>query len=283
MDINIDTIGTLISVYALKIVAALAIFMIGKWLAKKITGLIKMMMGKAGVDQTLVSFSGNVIYGLALAFIVIAALSQLGINTTSLAAVLAAAGLAVGMALKDSLGNLAAGVMIILFRPFKIGDFIEAGGTSGAVEDITIFTTALKTPDNKAVIVPNGAITGGTIINYSAKNTRRIDLVFGVSYGDDLAKVKKVLTKIVNDDKRVLKDPEPVIAVSALADSSVNLVVRPWVNSADYWAVYFDLHEKVKTTFDKEGISIPFPQQDLHVVSGEAPKAVKSAAKKAAA
>ncbi len=264
--------AAVISFYAIKTLIAVAIFFVGKWVAKKAVTLIKHMMEKANVDKTLVSFSGNVLYGLALAFIVIAALSQLGIETTSLAAVMAAAGLAVGMALKDSLGNLASGVMIILFRPFKIGDFIEAGGTSGVVEDITIFTTMMKTGDNKAVIVPNGSITGGNIINYSAKDTRRIDMIVGVSYSDDLSKVKKVLTKIIDADERILKDPEPLVAVSELADSSVNLVVRPWVNSGDYWPVYFDLQEKIKTTFDKEGISIPFPQQEMRIVSGDVQK-----------
>ena len=272
MDMEPASIINLVGYYGMKVLLAVAIFIIGKWLAKKAVAVVKHMMEKAKVDKTLVSFSGNVLYGLILAFIVIAALSQLGIETTSLAAIMAAAGLAVGMALKDSLGSLAAGVMIILFRPFKIGDFIEAGGTMGVVEDITIFTTMMKTGDNKAVIVPNANITGGNITNYSAKDTRRIDLVVGVSYGDDLSKVKKVLNKIVSSEERILKDPEPVIAVSELADSSVNLVVRPWVKSGDYWPVYFALQETIKTTFDKEGISIPFPQQDLHIVSGDAKK-----------
>ncbi|MCB9987804.1 MAG: mechanosensitive ion channel [Rhodospirillales bacterium] len=272
MQLDINSLGELAPLYGIRIVTAIAIFLIGKWIVKKVVNVIKHMMEKAKVDKTLVSFFGNVMYAVALAFVVIAALSQLGIETTSLAAIMAAAGLAVGMALKDSLGNLASGVMIILFRPFKIGDFIEAGGTSGIVEEITIFTTMMKTPDNKAVIVPNGAITSGNITNFSAKDTRRIDMVIGVSYGDDLAKVKKVLTKILEKDDRVLKDPEPFIGVMALADSSVNFAVRPWVKSADYWTTMTDLQEIIKVTFDKEGISIPFPQSEMRIVSGDVKK-----------
>ena len=262
---EIDSIGELISYYGLKVIIALAIFFIGKWVAKRVVNVVKKMMTRAKVDDTLVTFAGNVLYGLVLAFVVIAALSQLGVETTSLAAVLAAAGLAIGLALQGSLSNLAAGVMIILFRPFKNGDYIEGGGTAGTVEEISIFTTNLKTPDNRRVVVPNNQITADVITNYSAKTERRIDLVVGVGYGDDLSKVKKVLTKILGAEDRILKDPEPVIAVSELADSSVNLVVRPWVKTVDYWAVRWDLTEKIKTTFDKEGIYIPFPQRDVHM------------------
>lgn len=284
MDFQMDSITSFISFYGLKIVIAIAIFFVGRWVAKRVCNLTEKMMTKANIEVTLVRFAGNVMYGLALAFVVIAALSQLGIETTSLAAVLAAAGLAIGLALQGSLSNLAAGVMIILFRPFKNGDYVEAGGTSGTVEEISIFTTMFKTPDNKQVIVPNGAITSGVITNYSTKPERRIDMVVGVGYGDDLSKVKKVLTKIVEGDKRVLKDPAPTIAVSELADSSVNLVVRPWVKAEDYWATRFDLTETIKTTFDKEGISIPFPQRDLHIVDGAmaANDAKASKSKKAA-
>lgn len=267
MEFQIDSIMSFISFYALKVMIALAIFFVGKFVAKKVVKIVESLMIKSKIDQTLANFAGNILYGLALAFVVIAALSQLGIDTTSLAAVMAAAGLAIGLALQDSLSNLASGVMIILFRPFKIGDFIEAGGTSGTVEEISIFTTNMKTPDNKTIIVPNGAIISGNIINYSTKPTRRVDMVFGCGYGDDLKKAKKVITKIIESDERILKDPEPVIAVSELADSSVNFVVRPWVNAADYWAVFFDTHEKVKLEFDKAGVSIPFPQQDIHIAS----------------
>jgi len=266
-----------VSLYGLKVLAAIAIFIIGKWVAKKLVNVAKKLMLKAKIDETLVSFMGNILFGLTLAFVVIAALSQLGVETTSLAAIIAAAGLAVGLALQGSLSNLAAGVMIILFRPFKIGDFVEAGGTAGTIEEISIFTTIFRTPDNKQVIVPNNAITDGIITNVSAKPERRVDLVIGVGYDDDLSKVKSVLKKVVSADKRVLKDKDITIAVSELADSSVNLVVRPWVKTEDYWGVYFDLTETIKTTFDKEGISIPYPQRDLHIVSGEAAAKAKAA------
>ncbi|MAE50392.1 MAG: mechanosensitive ion channel protein MscS [Micavibrio sp.] len=266
MELQLETIGGFVSMYAIKILIALAIFFIGKFLAKKVVRLCEKLMRKSKVDETLVSFAGNIIYGLALAFVAIAALSQLGINTTSLAAVIAAAGLAIGLALQSSLSNLASGVMLILFRPFKLGDYVEAAGTGGTVEEISIFTTKFKSPDNKTILVPNGEIIAGNIINYSAKPTRRVDLVFGVGYDDDLKTVKKILTKVVNDDERVLKEPEAVIAVHELGDNSVNLVCRPWVASADYWGVFWDLQEKVKLAFDKEGISIPYPQRDMHIV-----------------
>ena len=290
MELQLETISGLVSFYAVKILVALLIFFIGKYIASKVVTIVKKLMTKSKIDQTLVSFSGNILYGLALAFVVIAALSQLGINTTSLAAVVAAAGLAIGLALQDSLGNLASGVMIIVFRPFNSGDYVEIAGTAGTVEDINIFTTHLKSPDNKSIIVPNGSIIANNIINYSAKPTRRVDLMFGVGYGDDLAKAKKVLTEIVEADERILAEPVPVIAVHELGESSVNFVCRPWVNTADYWAVYWDIMEKAKIRFDEEGISIPFPQRDLHVVSDirfaqeqkETAEAKKPAAKPAA-
>ena len=267
-DISTELVVNYAFIYGVKVLAALALFFIGKWAAKTAISIVKKMMAKAKVDPTLIGFAGNILYGLAMAFIVIAALSQLGVETTSLAAILAAAGLAVGMALQGSLSSLAAGVMIIVFRPFKNGDFIEAAGISGVVEEISIFTTQIKTGDNKQIIVPNNNITSGSIINYSAKSERRIDLIIGVGYDDDLSKVKHVLSDIIAQDERILKEPEAVIAVSELADSSVNLVVRPWVKSSDYWPVRFDLTEKIKTTFDNEGISIPYPQQDLHIIEG---------------
>lgn len=271
-NIQLDGISELVTLYGIKILVALAIFFIGKWIARKATNMVERMMDKASIDPTLTKFAGNILYGLALAFIVIAVLSQLGIETTSLAAVIAAAGLAIGLALQGSLANFAAGVLIILFRPFKNGDYIEAAGTAGTVEEISIFTTKLKTPDNKQVIVPNAQITNDNIINYSAKPTRRIDLVVGVGYDDDLKKVRKTLESILKKENRLLADPEPVIAVSELGDSSVNFVVRPWVNTEDYWAVRFDLTESIKATFDKEGISIPFPQRDVHVIDSSAAK-----------
>lgn len=267
MELQIETITGFISMYALKIVIALAIFFIGKFIAKRAAQLSEKLMRKSNIDDTLVSFGGNILYGLALAFVAIAALSQLGINTTSLAAIVAAAGLAIGLALQGSLSNLASGVMIILFRPFKLGDYVEAGGTAGTVEEISIFTTKFRSPDNKEIIVPNGMIISGNIINYSAKPTRRIDLVFGVGYDDDMKKVKDILTKIVNSDERILKEPAPNVAVHALGDSSVDFICRPWVATADYWAVFWHLQETVKMEFDKAGITIPYPQRDMHIVS----------------
>ena len=279
MDFNIDMqmVETFLMEegldWGMNIAAALAIFFFGRIVAKMVTGFAKRVMGRAKMDETLVSFLGNVVYSILLAFVIIASINKLGVETTSLAAIIAAAGLAIGLALQGSLSNLAAGVMLIAFRPFKKGDFVEAAGTSGTVNDLSIFTTTLKTPDNKVIIVPNSAVLNGNITNFSAMDTRRVDMVFGVGYSDDLKKVKEVLNDIISKDDRILKDPEPTIAVSELADSSVNLVVRPWVKSADYWAVFFDTTETVKLRFDKEGISIPFPQQDVHMHQAEtAPK-----------
>ncbi len=274
-SINLEAMTLVVMPYLVKVVLAIVIFFVGKFVTGKLVKFSRVAMRKAKLDEALVGFAGNIIYALALAFVVIASLSQLGIETTSLAAVIAAAGLAIGLALQDSLSNFSSGVMIILFRPFKVGDYIEAAGVDGTVEEISIFTTHFKTGDNKVVIVPNGSIMSGSIINYSTKSTRRIDMVVGVGYGDDLSKVKEVLERIMKAEDRVLKTPEAVIAVSELADSSVNLVVRPWVKTADYWAVKFDLTEKIKTTFDDEGISIPYPQRDMHIVSsGESDNAV---------
>ena len=280
MNFDVDSIGELVIAYGLKALIAVAILFVGKFVVRKLTDLAALAMRKSKLDETLISFSEDVLFALGIVFVVIAALNQLGIDTTSLAAILAAAGLAIGLSLQGSLSNLAAGIMIILFRPFKVGDYIEAGGTEGDVEDISIFTTIFITKDNKKVIVPNNEITSGIITNYSAKRKRRIDLVIGVGYDDDLAKTKKVLTKVVSAHKDVLKTPELQVAVAELGDSSVNLVVRPWVKTNDYWDVRFDLTEQIKVALDKEGISIPYPQRDLHIVSGNAPVAKKTASGK---
>jgi small conductance mechanosensitive channel len=224
-------------------------------------------MQKGDMDITLRRFVANLARMLLMLFVIIAAIHQLGIQTASLIALLGAAGLAVGLALQGSLSNLAAGVLIVLFRPYKVGDWIEGGGVSGAVEEVQILTTVLKTGDNKRVIIPNSQIMGTTITNYSANETRRVDLVVGVSYGDDLDKVRTELEGLVAADERILKDPTVTIAVSELADSSVNFVLRPWVKTADYWGVYFDLTEAIKKRFDEVGISIPFPQRDVHIHS----------------
>ncbi len=249
----------------INVVVAAAILFGGVWVAKQIKKYIVVLMEKRNIDPMLASFTSNIAYVGLVAFVVIAALSHLGIQTTSFVAVIGAAGLAIGLSLQDSLSNFAAGVMIIAFRPFKVGDFVEAGGAAGVVEGIQIFSTQMRTGDNKAMIIPNSSIMGGNIVNYSAKDTRRVDMVFGIGYDDDIKQAKDILIKLLEDDERVLKDPEPTVAVSELADSSVNFVVRPWVKSEDYWGVMFDYTEAVKITFDKEGISIPYPQQDVHM------------------
>ena len=250
---------------SMNILAAVAIFIVGRWVAKLLRAVSVRLMARANVDETLSKFLANIIYSLLLTFVVVAAVDRLGVNTTSLAAVLAAAGLAVGFALQSSLANFASGVMLILFKPFKVGDFVEAGGSKGVVEEIHIFSTIMRTGDNVQIIVPNGQITGGTITNFSAKATRRIDLVVGCGYGDDLKAVRDFLESLVAGDDRILKDPEPVVAVNELADSSVNFVVRPWVGAADYWVVRWDLTEKIKLGFDEKGFNIPYPQQEVHV------------------
>ncbi len=260
-----DLIQTMLIPWAIKIGVALAIFIVGRWIAKWLTGVLRKVMAKSNMDEMLIQFLGNIVYTVLLLVVVMAALDQVGIQTTSLLAVFGAAGLAIGLALKDSLGNFSSGVMIILFRPFKVGDFIEAGGATGVVEQVRMFATILRSGDNREIIVPNSQIYGGTIINYSAKETRRIDLVFGIGYGDDIAKAKQIIDDIMRQDERILADPAPSIALGELADSSVNFNVRPWVKSGDYWPVRADLLEKVKLAFDANGISIPYPQQDVYM------------------
>jgi small conductance mechanosensitive channel len=238
---------------------------VGRWIAKALRNVIKRMMTKGNVDEILISFVGNLTYIALLAFVIIAALNQLGIQTTSFIAIIGAAGLAIGLALQGSLANFAAGVLMIIFRPFQVGDYIEGAGVAGAVEKVQIFTTQLRTPDNKTIIIPNAKIMGDNITNYSAKDTRRVDMVIGVSYGDDLKKVREILEDILAKDDRILKDPAPTIGVLELGDNSVNFAVRPWVKRDDYWGTYFDVTETVKRRFDKEGISIPYPQRDVHL------------------
>jgi len=265
MDKIIDTITYFITNYSLKIVGAILILIIGKWLARYLSKLLGKILRKNKVDETLTRFSGNITYYALLIMVIIAAAGQLGINTTSFLTIVGAAGLAVGLALKDSLSNFASGVMLIMFHPFKVGDYVTAGGQSGTVESIAIFNTVLKTPDNQMVIVPNSSITADVITNVNAKPTRRIDLVVGIGYDDNIGEAKSVLGDLIKADSRILPDPAPTIAVSELADSSVNFVVRPWVKTGDYWAVRFDLTEKIKLTFDEKNISFPYPQQDVHM------------------
>ena len=251
--------------WTLRILTAAAIWFVGKWVAERISGLLRKLMTRAAFDIMLVKFLGNIIHAVLLAVVVIAALDHLGVPTTSMVAVFGAAGLAIGLALRDSLANFASGIMLILFRPFKVGDFIEAGGISGIPEEIRIFSTVICTPDNRLIVVPNGQIANGVIVNFNAKPTRRIDLLIGVSYQDDLGKVKQVLQEVLSSDRRVLTDPAPVIAVADLADNCVNLNVRPWVNTPDFWETRADLLETIKKHFDQHGITIPFPQRELWV------------------
>lgn len=251
--------------YGLRVVGAIAILVIGWFAAKGVRALIRRMLRRANVDATLVSFVASLCYVGIMAFVIIAALGKLGVETASFVVVLGAAGLAIGLALQGSLANFAAGVLMIIFRPFKAGDYIEGGGVAGVVKEIGIFTTELRSPDNRKIIVPNGKMMGDNIVNYTAEDMRRIDLTAGVSYSDDLDKVRKVLEEILAKDGRVLKDPAPTIGVLELGDSSVNFAVRPWVKTSDYWDVYFATQESIKKRFDAAGISIPFPQQDVHL------------------
>ncbi|MAU80145.1 MAG: mechanosensitive ion channel protein [Gammaproteobacteria bacterium] len=252
--------------FILNTVLALAILIIGRFIARHVSARVGSAVEKSNDDVTLGKFVASLTYVALMAFIIIAAMGQLGIETASLVAILAAAGLAIGLALQGSLANFASGVMLIIFRPLKVGDFVEAGGATGTVREIGIFTSILSSPDNKKIYVPNANLTGANIINYSAFGTRRIDLVAGVSYGDSLDLVKATLEQILAEDDRILTDPAPTIAVLELADSSVNFAVRPWVKEEDYWDVRFDTQEKIKQRFDEKGISIPFPQQDVHLI-----------------
>jgi len=282
MENVIQRVWELLTIYGLKIIAAIVIFIVGRWVAKAIKNLTEKVMRKKKVDVTLISFIGDLTYFILLAFIIIAALNQLGIQTTSFIAILGAAGLAVGLALQGSLANFAAGILMIIFCPFKVGDYIEGAGVAGTVESIQIFTTNLVTPDHKTVIIPNSKLTGDNITNWSSKGTRRVDLVVGISYGDNVDKAKQIIIDVLSKDDRILKDPAPVVAVKELADSSVNFVVRPWVNTSDYWKVYFDTIEIIKERFDEEGVSIPFPQRDVHLYAHNASFGNESIPKQAA-
>ena len=251
--------------YAMNISAAILTLVIGLYVARLISAAFHNVLSKRELDSTIVDFVAHMIRYIIIAFVVIAALSRIGVQTTSFIALLGAAGLAVGLALQGSLSNFASGVLIIVLRPFKAGEYIEAAGTAGSVDSVQIFATTLTTPDNKFVVVPNSAILAGNIVNYSRMPTRRIDLLVGVSYAADLAKTKAVLEKVLQANSGVLEEPKAQVAVAELADSSVNLVVRPWVKSADYWTVRFQLMEAVKNGLDEAGIEIPFPQMDIHM------------------
>lgn len=264
-ELDSKTMTDLVIFWGVRVGAALLVLLIGRWLSSMVASFITTLLEKHEVDLTLTKFLRNVIYYALMAAVLVAAAGQLGINTASFLTIIGAAGLAVGLALKDSLANFASGVMLILFRPFKVGDFVNVAGESGTVEEITIFNTIIQTPDNQRKIIPNGKISNDTITNVNANPIRRIDLVVGVGYDDDLKKTRAVLEGIVADEPRILADPAVTIAVSELADSSVNFVVRPWVNTADYWATRFALTENIKLSLDAAGISIPYPQTDVHL------------------
>lgn len=259
-----QTLVELATTYGLKVLGAILILIVGRIVAGWARKLVIKMMGRGHVDRAIQGFVRGLVYYLIIAFTWIAVLSKFGVETASLVAVLGMAGFAVGFALQGSLSNFAAGIMLLIFRPFKIGDYVDIAGTSGTVKDLQLFVTIMNTPDNIRIIVPNGQVFGSIIKNYSAEDTRRVDLVVGIGYGSDIKKAEKVMREIVEADSRVLKDPATQIAVAELADSSVNFVLRPWVNRDDYWAVKFDVTEKIKERFDAEGIEIPFPQMVMH-------------------
>lgn len=269
MEKILQDVGAWVATYGLQVLGAVVILVVG-WLAAKIVRrAVERLLEKAKVEETLARFVAGLVHIALLTFIIIAALGKAGVPVTSFIAVIGAAGLAIGLALQGSLANFAAGVLLILFKPIKAGDFVEAGGATGVVEEVGIFVTQIRTPDNKTIIVPNAKVTGDNITNYSAKPTRRVDLVIGVAYDADLKRTREVIAAVLEADERVLDDPAPQIAVSELADSSVNFVVRPWVNAADYWSVRFDLIEKIKLALDKNDITIPFPQHDIHIKDGD--------------
>jgi small conductance mechanosensitive channel len=273
-EFDAEKVSEMIDVYVIpwgiNIVMALLIYIVGKIVVSILLNIFGKVMARSKYDDMLIDFIKAILNAVLMLFVIVASLDKLGVDTTSLVAILGAAGLAIGLSLQGSLQNFAAGVMLLVFRPFKAGDFVEAGDAMGVIKSISIFTTVMTTGDNKEVIVPNGRIYGGNITNYSAKETRRVDMVVGIGYDADLKHAKNVINELIAGDERILADPKPLVAVSELADSSVNFVVRPWVKTADYWAVKFAFNEAVKLRFDQEGISIPFPQMDVHMHKEEA-------------
>lgn len=265
MVFDAESIVNLLKAWGLKIVIMLVVFYVGKWIAGMVRKGAASMFRKRELEPTLARFAESMIYIIAMIVVILTALKAGGIKSMSFVAVLGAAGLAVGLALQGTLSNFASGVLLILFRPIKVGDYIEGGGVSGSVESIQLFATNLTTPDNKAIIVPNSKLTSDNIVNYSAKERRRIDFVFGVSYDADLAKVKEIIGEVLAGEERILPEPAPIVGLLELADSSVNFAVRPWVKTTDYWGVYFNIMETMKQRFDQEGIVIPFPQRDVHI------------------
>jgi small conductance mechanosensitive channel len=268
MEINEDFVATVVeltSVWGLKVVGAIALFIIGRMVCSALRSATRRALERSSVDASLTPFVANLVYYLALAVVVIAVLNLFGIQTASVIAVLGAASLAVGLAMQGTLSNFAAGVMLLIFRPFRIGDYVEVAGAAGSVQEIGIFSTVLHTPDNVKITIPNSAIYGDTLKNYSANDTRRNDLTIGISYDDDIARAIETIRKILASESRILADPEPVVAVGELGDSSVNLLVRPWCAGGDYWPLRFDLTRKIKEDLEAAGCSIPYPQQDVYV------------------
>ena len=261
--------------YGPKLLLAIVVLLVGLWLIKLLVRFIRKAMEKGSTDASLQKFLLSLINILLKALLLISVASMIGIATTAFVAILGAAGLAIGLALSGNLSNFAGGVLILFLKPFKVGDFINAQGHAGFVDEIQIFHTILKTPDNKTIIIPNGILSNGSIINFSTESQRRVDLTFGIGYQDDIKKAREVLQKVVDSDTKILKDPAPSILVSQLSDHAVNFEVRTWCNTADYWDVYFNMHENVKLAFDKAGVSIPFPQQDIHVYQHKAFKVLQ--------
>ena len=265
----IESIKELVAKFGLKILAAIVIFVVGRWVVKILRGVLQSVMERAKVDAAIIGFSCSMAHAVMMLTVVAASLKVIGFDTTSIITILGAAGLAVGLALRDSLSNFASGVMILIFRPFKVGDFVEGGGATGVIKEIHIFTTTLTSPDNKRVIVPNAKMMGDNIINYSAESSRRVDLVACISYDDDIDKAKAAMMDVAVNNPLVLKDPAPFVGVLAMNDSSIDLAVRPYVKPADYWPAFFALNEAIKKRLEAEGCTIPFPQQDVHFYKHE--------------
>lgn len=251
--------------YAPKLIGAIIVWIVGGWIIKGLVKAFSRMLDKSNTDESLKPFLKSIINAALRVMLIISVLTMLGIEMTSFIALLGAAGLAVGMALSGTLQNFAGGVIILVIKPFKVGDVIEAQGYIGTVKEIQIFNTTLKTADNKTIIIPNGGLATSSLINYSTEENRRVEWTFGIGYGDDTTRAKEILKELCDADERILKDPETFIAISALADNSVNFVVRSWVKASDLWNVYFEMNEKVYNEFNKEGLNIPFPQMDIHL------------------
>ncbi len=269
VDAILQKLSEIISTYGIAVIAAILIFVIGRVVTNLVTKALRKTMERHKVEPSLVGFACSMTHVGLMAFVIVAALSRLGIQTTSFVAILGAAGLAIGLALQGSLSNFAAGVLILIFKPYRVGDYVVAGGGEGVIEEIGIFTTTMLTLDNRTQILPNAVATSGLIENYSKQGTRRLDLVAGVSYGDDIKKVKAILKEILDNEPRILPEPEPTIGLMEMGDSSINFAFRPWVKVEDYWDLFFELQEKIKTRFDEEGVTIPFPQRDVHLFKAE--------------